>query len=248
MRHLSARGVGAAVLVLLVAAVCIRLGFWQLDRLAERRARNAAISAAMAAPPIDLDAESAAAIEAAPTRFEYRRVRAAGTYDETGTFLLRGRGRRGSPGVHVVTPLRLRGADLAVLVDRGWLPAPDATTADPRPYRQRGLVRLEGIIHLPPPPAGDGGRPLNIRLDDTAIPTYQRIDLTALDAASPLSLLPVYVARAAGDTGAADPPLAAPPPPLDDGPHLGYAVQWFGFAAIAAIGFAVVALRPRRPT
>jgi surfeit locus 1 family protein len=36
------------------------------------------------------------------------------------------------------------------------------------------------------------------------------------------------------------------PPPLDEGPHLSYAIQWFSFAAIALIGGAAVALRARR--
>src|SRR5690606_31451284 len=140
---------------------------------------------------------SADAIEAAPERHEYRRIRVTGTYHEAGAFLLRGRGRQGSPGVHLVTPLQLRDVDRAVLVDRGWLPAPDATTVHPRPYQQRGLVRLEGIIHLPPPPGPERGRPLLARVDGLAIPTYQRLDMPALEAASPLSLLPVYVERAA---------------------------------------------------
>ena len=36
------------------------------------------------------------------------------------------------------------------------------------------------------------------------------------------------------------------PPALDDGPHLSYAIQWFGFALIGVIGACVVAFRARR--
>ena len=43
-----------ALLSLAFAAVCVRLGIWQLDRLAERRAANAAALARRALPEIAL--------------------------------------------------------------------------------------------------------------------------------------------------------------------------------------------------
>ena len=33
-------------------------------------------------------------------------------------------------------------------------------------------------------------------------------------------------------------PVRVPPPVLDDGPHLNYAIQWFSFALIAIVGTA----------
>ncbi|HEX5724904.1 MAG TPA: SURF1 family cytochrome oxidase biogenesis protein, partial [Longimicrobiaceae bacterium] len=55
---LSTRAVVAGVCVLLLAGVFVRLGFWQLDRLEQRRARNAALRAATALPEFTLDAET----------------------------------------------------------------------------------------------------------------------------------------------------------------------------------------------
>ncbi|HEX8360139.1 MAG TPA: SURF1 family cytochrome oxidase biogenesis protein, partial [Longimicrobium sp.] len=53
-------------------------------------------------------------------------------------------------------------------------------------------------------------------------------------------LLPMYV-QLAGDSGAARTlPVAVPPPPLDEGSHLGYAIQWFSFALIGIIGLAIL--------
>src|SRR5256884_9788775 len=43
------------VVALLVAAICVRLGVWQLDRLHERRQRNALLLAARARPPLQVD-------------------------------------------------------------------------------------------------------------------------------------------------------------------------------------------------
>jgi surfeit locus 1 family protein len=43
-------------------------------------------------------------------------------------------------------------------------------------------------------------------------------------------------------------PIEVPPAELDEGPHLGYAVQWFAFAGIALFGFFFVLLGgPTRP-
>jgi surfeit locus 1 family protein len=36
-------------------------------------------------------------------------------------------------------------------------------------------------------------------------------------------------------------PSRVPPPSLTDGPHLSYALQWFGFATVFMIGFVVFA-------
>lgn len=247
MSFLSVKGVVAGLLVVVIAGVCVRLGFWQLNRLEERRATNEKLAAAMAAPVLPLDSDAVAAVATDPESFRFRRVRASGEYDESGTSLLRGRARQGSPGVHLITPLRLeRGAGI-VLVDRGWLPAADATTADPRPYRRPGTVTLEGMIRRLPPTSESGSRPLTTRFDDLAIPTFQRLDLESYRSHYGPELLPFYIERSGAGVTPGGPPFGAPPPALDEGPHLGYALQWFSFAAIALIGFGVVVARSRRP-
>jgi len=46
-------------------------------------------------------------------------------------------------------------------------------------------------------------------------------------------------------TGAADRPAKLTIPPLDEGPHTSYAVQWFSFAAIALAGAGFVIKQAR---
>jgi surfeit locus 1 family protein len=41
-------------------------------------------------------------------------------------------------------------------------------------------------------------------------------------------------------------PVVLPEPELDEGPHLSYAVQWFVFATIAAVGYPLVLRRLSR--
>lgn len=240
---LTLRGILAATLVLAMAALFVRLGLWQLDRLEQRRARNAVIVEAQALPPLRLDSATLAALAADPERYVERRVRVRGTYDPAGEVVLRGRAREGRPGVHLVTPLRVEGSGVAVMVERGWVSSPDAASVDPRPLAEPGVREVEGILRAVPvtgdgggasPPAG--GRPA----------TWRRLDLPTLRERAPYPVLPLYVQQLPGPA-LREPPFRIPPPEPDEGPHLGYALQWFSFAAIALVGLAVLLVRGRRP-
>ena len=112
-------------MLLLVSAVCARLGIWQLSRLHQRLAINAAILRARTEPPISLDSPGARD----SASLAYRRVSATGRYDRGLELVLRGQAYMGTPGVYVVTPLRLRDSDTALLVLRGFVPALTASAA-----------------------------------------------------------------------------------------------------------------------
>jgi surfeit locus 1 family protein len=82
---------------------------------------------------------------------------ASGRYDDDHAIILRGRVYQGVPGVEVVSPLVLDNGKSAVLVNRGFVPTPDASTVEPDSLREPGTVRVEGIAL--PIPSG-GGAPL----------------------------------------------------------------------------------------
>ena len=46
------RHILAALFVIGMSAVCVRLGFWQLSRLREKQAMNVALRGALALPPV----------------------------------------------------------------------------------------------------------------------------------------------------------------------------------------------------
>jgi surfeit locus 1 family protein len=201
----------------------VRLGFWQLSRLRERQATNRVALSARAAAPVSLD-------RVAPADFAdlaQRRLIATGRYDSEHDIVLRGLSLDGVPGVHVVTPLLLSGQEAAVLVDRGFVPAPDAVTVETDSLREPGRVRVEGIAVLIP---SGGGKPL----EHGGRTTWSRLDLMVLRERLPYPILPVYL-RQLPNSSLPSFPRRVPPPPLDDGPHLSYAVQWFLFAIMAAL-------------
>jgi surfeit locus 1 family protein len=239
------RGILAALAVLVVTALCLRLGFWQLDRLEQRRALNAALAAAAELPPLELDAGAFRAIDEDPARHLYRRVRVSGTLLHEEEVVLRGRSHGGRPGVHLVTPLRLEDGGGVVLVNRGWAPSPDAATIDPREHHEPGLRGAEGILQWVPT-SGAESVPVPIDVHGRTVHTLRRLDYPTLRARLDQSLLPLYVQLVPSESPPPGQPARVPLPELTNGPHLGYAIQWFSFAGIALFGFGYLVLTQRR--
>src|SRR5438874_140862 len=210
------------VVALLVAAICVRLGVWQLDRLHERRQRNALLLAARARPPLQVDGSLPA------DSARDRRLRARGVYDYAHERLWHGRSYEGVPGVDLVTPLRLRDGG-AVLVDRGWAPSPDGYHVDQQAYREGDSADVEGLGMAAPRGRGD-------------------VDPAALRDSLPYRVLPIVMQQSPPSTALYRPLPPGltrwPSPPLSDGPHLSYVVQWFSFAVIIVVG-SLVLLRQR---
>jgi surfeit locus 1 family protein len=205
-----------------VALVFARLGAWQMDRLRERRAANLVALQARSAPRIRLDGATPITPE-----LNGREVSATGRYDHEHDVVLRGKAYGGSPGVEVVSPLVLEGGRTAVLVNRGFLPTPDAVTAQTDSVREFGRVRVNGTALQVP---SGGGAPL----DRGGHITYARLDREALTSRMPYRIAPIYI-RQSPDTTLPLFPRRLAPLPIDDGPHLSYAIQWFAFAAMAIV-------------
>jgi surfeit locus 1 family protein len=179
----------------------------------------------------------------------YRRVRVHGAFDFDREILLRGRVFRGTPGIQVVTPLLLANQDTAVLVNRGFVPTPDAGPIDDRErYREPEVTDVDGIA-LAIPDAGDGN-PIHHR----GRTSWRRLDLSALRRAMPYPLARYYLVIEPPTSSSEHTvkghslPIRIDPPALDDGPHLAYAIQWFLIGGTAvAFGVLFILRRPVEP-
>jgi len=228
--RLRRRDWAGLVFALAVAAVCVRLGVWQLDRLRQRRAWNAAALAARERPPLGVTGGAGGALTADSVRD--RRLRARGIYDYAHERLWRGRSYEGIPGVDLITPLRLADGG-AVLVDRGWAPSPDGYHVDEGAYREADSADVLGLGMSAPRARGD-------------------VDPERLKDSMPYRLLPFVIQQFPPST-ALDRPLPPglirwPAPELSDGPHLSYAVQWFSFAIIIVVGSVALLRKGRAAT
>lgn len=220
--------VGARPLIaiaVILALIFSRLGFWQLSRLHQRKAFNAELAARAVGTAIPI---SQLPIDTANAH--YRRVVIEGKYDYPNELILTLRSREGSPGVNIVTPLRPPGTDTALMVVRGWVYSPDGVTVDLAKWREPTEVHGTGFVETYPPPRSGANRSVSHPN------AYRWLDRGALQNTLNYPLKPYYVVL----TSAADTMKATPPrltvPPMDEGPHQSYAIQWFSFAAISIIG------------
>ncbi len=114
------------LLVVAMMAILARLGIWQLDRLEERRAANAQLSAAIESPPIDLNDAFGTYAGLEPGEISpdlaNRDVVMTGEFDFANQRILKLQNLSGRAGVNLITPFILDGTETAILIDRGWIP------------------------------------------------------------------------------------------------------------------------------
>lgn len=208
------------------------LGFWQLDRAAQKQALAAAIEARGRQAPLDAPALRQA-LAAPAAQLVHRHVALAGRWLPQYTLYLDNRQMHGRPGFFVLTPLELAGPHPAVvLVQRGWIArnfqdrtalAPVATPA--------GQVTVTGRLAMSPArlyEMAPGADPVS-----EASPIRQNLDMAAYRSETGLPLLGMSVVQ----TGAASEGLQRDWSPVDSGvdKHYGYAFQWFGLSALMAV-------------
>lgn len=260
------------VVLLLVAGVTLRLGFWQLSRAEQKREVVAEIEAGRKAAPLALEPETPA-----DDLRPWRRSWARGVWVPDFTVLLDNRNHDGHPGYWVVTPLCLLPADApepddrapgravecpaAIVVLRGWV-------ARPRPGEQVGELPVlsalpfdavvEGELLARVPRLFDlqslaGGEAPEGPVFDAATgpPVLQNLELEAYAEATGLPFWPVVLQQ----TGTAEANGLLRDwagPAADAEKNRGYALQWFSFAAIALVALGVLLVhafrrsRPRR--
>ena len=237
---LSARWLGFAAVVAVVAVVSARLGLWQWEKLDERKATNAVTEVNLEAPAVGWSQVMAPGRN--PDEKDlWRQVQVIGTYDATEQVTVKYQVRDGSRGVDVVTPL-VTDEGTAVLVDRGWLAAEGTSAPTDLPAPPSGEVTVTGWLQ--PDSGADSG---------AVTPTDGQV--RAISSEGFTEALPYPVAG--GHLLLLDelPAPATPLEPADDpdlgqGPHLFYGLQWFFFGALAVVGyvwFAWLEVHPRPP-
>jgi surfeit locus 1 family protein len=235
LRMFSRKWLLTTILVIAAMAVMARLGKWQLDRLAQRRAFNARVEAQINSEPLNL---TGSALQEDLVDMEYRKTTVQGEYDFKDQIALRNQAMNGQWGVDLVTPLRIAGSDRAILVDRGWIPADDYTDGDWSKYDEPREATVTGVFRQ-----SQNKADLGFRRDPTPAPgqgplkSWYFVNIAEIGKQVPYPLLPVYIQQAPDPAWTGLPNRTQPELNLSEGPHLGYAIQWFAFAILLGGGY-----------
>jgi surfeit locus 1 family protein len=216
-----------ALLTLLAVAAFSALGAWQLGRAGEKRALARSFLAG--GPAIEWQR-----LPADAPRFQ--RVALRGVYDAEHQFLLDNMSHESVAGVQVLTPLVLDNGD-AVIVNRGWRPfgatRRDLPSIDVGTEKRTVVGRID---ELPRP---------GIWLKGPEISNWPRLvqypRMTDLSTALGRELAPRQVLLDPGVPDGYVRNWVVPGTTPDR--HLGYAVQWFAFAALALAIWIVLSFR-----
>jgi len=224
--------IAGALIVFVTVVLFVNLGLWQLQRLDERKAINAQIELLAEQPPMPLGA-LLAETGPDPEALEYQPVTVSGNYRVDDEVILQARSLNGRSGHNVVTPLEWSGGTLAV--NRGWIPIDSTGPPVPTALPPSDKVTVSGLLFR----SEDRG-PTGIVGSDDAYRDIGRLDLVLLEPQWGPGLVPMYLQLDQQQPPPGEFPIPLPPVEITEGAHLSYAIQWFIFAAVAAIGFPVL--------
>lgn len=220
-----------ALAALVLLALFVTLGFWQLDRAAQKREVRAAFDAEGEYRTLETNASYEA----------FAPLKATGHYLGNRQILLENIVLDGRLGYYVITPFERSADEPLLLVNRGWLPkeADEATTlpitVSGDEQEIHGRVGRLPRVGIRPGPAftGDAGWPRRAVWPETE----------EMAAVLGREVLP-FVLLADPDPSSG---LVRRWAPREIGPmrHLGYAVQWFALA-LAVIVTGVVLYRRKK--
>ena len=224
------------LLTVVLIALLISLGRWQLRRADEKRVLFDSFAAGTdATQPVDLQT---------PPVKRYQHIEASGRYDQDRQVLIDNMVNAERAGYFVITPFALTGGGW-VLVNRGWVPLGSSRAARPT-IPVAGDTRLvHGRADHMPSPGITMGTKAALSPPYPVVASFpsrleigrllgesswtQATDLVLLDPGEPDGYVRTWVAPGF--------------PPMR---HVGYAVQWFALALTLAVIYVVTNLRRSR--
>ncbi|MCX6015204.1 MAG: SURF1 family protein [Chloroflexales bacterium] len=216
-----------------------RLGVWQFDRHIQRITHNQLISDRMHMTALPI---SQLIVLPSADR-DFRRVSAVGQYDAAHQILWRNRSYAGRTGFQILTPLQSDDGAV-VLVNRGWVPYESVNTAWSTQFAPpMGLQTVIGVWRE--------SQASSTTVDEAPLVNGWRdkwflITIPAIQSQIPLPLAPGFIdVQPDGSPQAANQPIPIFTTDMGMGSNLSYAIQWFGFAVILAVGYVVVVGRMR---
>ena len=218
------------VAALAAIALTTSLGNWQSRRAEEKLALGR-----------DLDDAARHSVLALPSRpvdahdYEFRKISARGEYSAKYTILLDNKVLHGEAGYQVLTPLRIAGGDLYVLVNRGWVAAGARRDSLPQIQTPSGAETVEGIAVVPSSHIFE----LGAKTEEGIV--WQNLVLARYAKWSGLKLQPIVLQQS---SDAADGLVRVwDRPDTGADKHRGYAFQWYALAMTILITYVALSFK-----
>jgi surfeit locus 1 family protein len=210
------------IVALALIFLCLVAADWQYTRGVDRQARNNVIEERIARSPIELSSR-----DAVLNNNEWQSITTTGRFDSTQQILLRNRYWEGKYGYEVLT-LFTNTSGEKFWVDRGWVKAGATATTPPEVTAVPvGEVSITGRFRL------DSSLP---RGSFFALPATGEGLVSELNAQSQMDTEKFYIDLLSGSEASLTPAAPAQLPPLSDGPHKAYALQWLFFGGLIVYG------------
>ena len=214
-------------------SLTIALGDWQTRRAEEKLAAGRGLDLAAQAPVLQLPSERADA-----TEFEHRRVAARGSFLARDTLFLDNKVLHGTAGYQVITPFRPEGGTTPVLVVRGWIAAGDRSIL-PEVSTPEGVQAIEGLAVVP------SVRFLELAPESGSGKLRQNLVIAREEKNLGFGLQPFVVEQTNETRDGLVRAWERPDTGVER--HRSYAMQWYSFAALAAVLYVVLGFKRNRP-
>lgn len=205
---------------LAMVALTVYLGQWQQGRAAEKRGLQAQFEARAHEPVVMLNANSR------DPALQYRQAIAGGEWQEANQIYVDNKINHEQAGYHVITPMKLAGANTYVLVNRGWIARTASYPQPPKIDAPAGQVSVTGTLFIPTQ------KFLELSPQSVQGAVWQNLTIERFREASRLDVLP-YVLLMQDTTAPLEAISEKPDARVEK--HVEYMLTWYSLAATAIV-------------
>lgn len=223
-----------AILALVFFCIFVYLGCWQISRAHKKQALLDSYAARSLEKPLNANALSLS------TKMRFHQVQLTGTFDNAHSFLLDNKIYDDKIGYELYTPFKVNGFGESLLVDRGFIPMPVNRDILPAIKPILGEVTITGMLNLPPTYVAFGKM---IEMPKLVWPLrVEYIEIKEISSIQQRHYYPYILSITPNDPAAYEMKWQI----VAMGPerHMGYALQWFAFAATLLVLFVSLNRRP----
>jgi surfeit locus 1 family protein len=216
---------------LITFSILIKLGFWQLERADHKKYLNESYKLRQSEKIIDLNAHKNIKDKES---ILWRKVSLNGSFYKEKNLMVDNQIFKHEAGFNILTPFKLDGTGMTILVNRGWHKNLINREQIPVINSVDDIGLINGYaVKIPVPGINLGGS--NIEIINASLARFQRINLDEINSFYQANFLPymVYLNPLIDDEYISNFKLPVP----DSEKNYGYAFQWFAFALTLLIIF-----------